>query len=43
MVKKANGPDNIPTRVIKETASEIADVESFLYNQAYNSGELPTD
>ena len=35
--KKANGPDNIPTRLIKDTASEIAEVVCFLFNQSYSS------
>ena len=41
--KKANGPDNIPTRLIKDTASEIADVVSFLFNQSYSLSQLPAD
>ena len=40
---KANGPDNIPTRLIKETASEISEVVCFLFNQSYSSGQLPSD
>lgn len=32
--KKANGPDNIPTRLIKDTAPEIAEVVCFLFNQS---------
>ncbi|KXJ28647.1 RNA-directed DNA polymerase from mobile element jockey [Exaiptasia diaphana] len=41
--KKANGPDNIPTRLIKETATEISEVVCFLFNQSYRSGRLPSD
>ena len=41
--KKANGPDNIPTRLIKDTASEIADIVSFLFNQSYSLSQLPAD
>ena len=33
--KKANGPDNIPTRLIKDTAPEIVEVVCFLFNQSY--------
>ncbi|KAG1684579.1 hypothetical protein GQR58_009384 [Nymphon striatum] len=42
-IKKANGPDNLPTILLKETANEIAEVVSFLYNQSYGSGQLPQD
>ena len=41
--KKANGPDDIPTRLIKDTASEIAEVVYFLFNQSYNLSQLPTE
>lgn len=41
--KKANGPANIPTRLIKDTASEIADVVCFLFNQSYSLSQLPAD
>ena len=34
--KKANGPDSIPTRIIKEIASEIAEVICFLFNQSHS-------
>ena len=41
--KKANGPDKLPTILLKITASEIAEVVTFLFNQSYDSGELPED
>ena len=41
--KKANGPDNIPTRLIKDTAPEIAEVVCFLFNQSYTLSKLPAD
>lgn len=41
--KKANGPDDIPTRLIKDTAPEIAEVVCFLFNQSYSLSQLPTD
>ena len=41
--KKANGPDKLPTTLLKITASEIAEVVTFLFNQSYDSGELPED
>ena len=41
--KKANGPDNIPIRLIKENESEISEVVCFLFSQSYSSGQLPSD
>ena len=41
--KKANGPDKLPTTLLKIAASEIAEVVTFLFNQSYDSGELPED
>ena len=41
--KKANGPDNIPTRLIKDTAPEITEVVYFLLNQAYSLSQFPAD
>ncbi|KXJ16368.1 RNA-directed DNA polymerase from mobile element jockey [Exaiptasia diaphana] len=42
-VKKASGPDKLPTRLLKETAGEIKGMVSFLCNQSYKTGELPKD
>ena len=41
--KKANGPDKLPTTLLKITASEIAEVVTFLFNQSFDSDELPED
>ena len=41
--KKENGPDNIPTRLIKDTAREIAKVVCFLFNQSYSLSQLPAN
>lgn len=41
--KKANGPDKLPTTLLKITASEIAEVVTFLFTQSYESGQLPND
>ena len=41
--KKADGPDNIPERIIKEVVSDIAEVICFLVYQSYISSELPSD
>ena len=41
--KKANGPDNIPTQLIKDTAPEIVEVVCFLFNQSYTLSQLPAD
>ena len=41
--KKANGPDKVPTTLLKITASEIAAVVTFLFSQSYETGQLPND
>ena len=41
--KKANGPDKLPTTLLKITALEIAEVVTFLFTQSYDSGQLPND
>ena len=41
--KKANGPDMIPTRVLKEAAIELAPVIAFIFNQSYQCATLPAD
>ena len=41
--KKANGPDKVPTTLLKITASEIAAVVTFLSSQSYETGQLPND
>jgi len=40
---KAPGPDNIPARVLKLCAPEIAPVLAVLFTQSYNRGKLPID
>lgn len=40
---KANGPDNIPCRVLKEAADQIAPYLQLLYQQSINTGTLPQD
>ena len=40
---KAFGPDNIPTRLLKECASSIAPSLTYLFNKSLNSGNLPTE
>ena len=40
---KANGPDLLPTRVLKEAATEIAPYLSFIFQQSINTGEVPPD
>ncbi|EDO30777.1 predicted protein [Nematostella vectensis] len=41
--KKARGPDEIPTKIIEETAAKITEMVSFLFNQSYKLGQLPKD
>ena len=40
---KANGPDLLPTRVLKEAAIEIAPYLCFIFQQPINTGEVPPD
>ena len=39
----ANGPDLLPTHVLKEAATEIAPYLSFIFQQSINTGEVPPD
>ena len=38
---KANGPDGISNRLLKETAGEIAEPLSSLFNKSFNQGKVP--
>ena len=38
---KASGPDEIPAKVLKETAHEIAPIIHHIFQQSYTSGQLP--
>ena len=40
---KANGPDLLPTHILKEAATEIAPYLSFIFQQSINTGEVPLD
>ena len=40
---KATGPDEIPARILKETAEEIATSLTELYNKSLRLGTLPED
>ena len=40
--RKAAGPDQIPCRLLKEIADEIAPVVTNLYRQSMNTGDLPS-
>ena len=37
----ATGPDEIPAKVLKETANEIAPIIHHIFQQSYTSGQLP--
>ena len=43
MLVKASGPDNIPVRILKEAAHQIAPVLQVIFTQSYQTGELPQD
>ena len=40
---KASGPDEIPCRVLKETAHEIAPILADIFNCSLSTGTLPCD
>ena len=41
--QKANGPDQVPTRVLREAAEEISPYLSIIFQQSLQSSQLPTD
>ena len=40
---KATGPDELPARVLKETAVETAPIITHIFQQSYNTSKLPDD
>ncbi|CAB3994226.1 Hypothetical predicted protein [Paramuricea clavata] len=42
-INKAQGPDGIPARLLKETARQIAPSLTALFNKSLNTGVLPRD
>ena len=40
---KATGPDELPARVLKETAEQIAPTITHIFQQSYNTSKLPDD
>ena len=40
---KASGPDELPARVLKEAAAEIAPIITQIFQQSYNTSKLPDD
>ena len=40
---KANGPDKIHPRILKELAIEIAPSLNLIFRKSYETGEVPTD
>ena len=42
-VCKSSGPDNIPPRILKECASQLAPSLANLFNKSFSSGMLPQD
>ena len=41
--RKACGPDEIPARVLKELAPSVASWLSFIFQQSYDTGAVPSD
>ena len=42
-VNKASGPDNIPNRVLRELADELAPALHLIFTQSLSSNQLPSD
>lgn len=42
-INSAPGPDGIPAKVLKESASTLALPLSFIFNSSFNCGRLPSD
>jgi hypothetical protein len=42
-IKKASGPDGIPSQVLRDFSEELAPVITSLFTQSLSSGNLPTD
>ena len=40
---KANGPDELPSRILKETHAEISPFLAKVFQQSYNTGQVPAD
>ena len=40
---KAAGPDLLPTRMLKLVAKEIAPVLAFIFQQSYDTSQVPSD
>ena len=40
---KASGPDNISTRILKETATEVAPCLAIILQHSYDTGQVPND
>jgi hypothetical protein len=38
---KASGPDNISTRILKETATEVVPCFAIIFQHSYNTGQVP--
>ena len=40
---KATGPDNIPTKLLKETAQQMAPLLTLIFQASLNQGKIPSD
>jgi hypothetical protein len=40
---KASGPDDLPARVLKELAYSITDIITFIFQQSFDCGKVPSD
>ena len=42
-VKKASGPDNIPCKILRELAAELAPILTTIFQQSLETGQIPGD
>jgi len=42
-VNKSGGPDGIPNRVLRDLSFEIAPILTLIFQQSYNTGQVPAD
>ena len=41
--KKASGPDNIPCKILRELAAELAPILTTIFQQSLETGQIPVD
>jgi hypothetical protein len=41
--KKANGPDGVPSTILKKLSKELAPIVAYIFQQSLDTGDVPTD